>query len=454
LNFFALKSRRVLLPSGEREATLVIQDGIITTIGKFDLEVECPIEDFGDQVIMPGLVDTHVHINEPGRTDWEGFETATQAAAAGGITTLVDMPLNCIPVTTSRSALDEKLRALEGKLWVDCGFWGGVVPDSIDELDDLLNAGVLGVKSFLIDSGIDEFPNVSVEDLRRARPIVAAHGLPYLIHAELPGAEVSESLPLSTYQDFLQSRPDKWELDAIDLIISEMAEHNCHMHIVHLSTAEALTRFSDAKKQGLNITVETCPHYLALASEDIDKNITLYKCCPPIRGEQNRDALWQGLRDGVINFIVSDHSPCTANLKLIDSDDIDSAWGGIAALQFGLPIVWTEASNRGFELKDISHLMSEATAKFVGLEGRKGKIKVGHDADLIVFDEACEYYISEAEIYHKNKFSPYVGKKVRGKVTRTYLRGTCIFANDNFLGSPLGETILRNQKKKPIIGKS
>ncbi|MFT7685670.1 MAG: allantoinase, partial [Candidatus Azotimanducaceae bacterium] len=296
MNFFALKSRRVLLPSGEREATLVIQDGIITTIGKFDLEVECPIEDFGDQVIMPGLVDTHVHINEPGRTDWEGFETATQAAAAGGITTLVDMPLNCIPVTTSRSALDEKLRALEGKLWVDCGFWGGVVPDSIDELDDLLNAGVLGVKSFLIDSGIDEFPNVSVEDLRRAMPIVAAHGLPYLIHAELPGAEVSESLPLSTYQDFLQSRPDKWELDAIDLIISEMAEHNCHMHIVHLSTAEALTRFSDAKKQGLNITVETCPHYLALASEDIDKNITLYKCCPPIRGEQNRDALWQGLR--------------------------------------------------------------------------------------------------------------------------------------------------------------
>ena len=446
MNSFALKSRRVVLPEGVREATIIIEAGIIKKIGDYELDVTCPIEDVGHQVIMPGLVDTHVHINEPGRTDWEGFETATQAAAAGGITTLVDMPLNCIPVTTSRRALEEKLSALDNKLWVDCGFWGGVVPDSIDELDDLLSAGVLGVKSFLIDSGVDEFPNVSVEDLRRAMPIVAAHGLPYLIHAELPSAEALNASPLRTYQDFVDSRPDKWELDAIKLIISEMAEPNCHMHIVHLSSAEALQCLDDAKKHGLNITVETCPHYLALASEDIDKNITLYKCCPPIRSGVNRDALWQGLRDGVIDFIVSDHSPCTANLKLIASEDIDGAWGGIAALQFGLSIVWTQAQARGFELKEISYLMSAATASFVGLDDKKGRIKEGLDADLIVFDEDRVYSISEESICHKNKFTPYVGKKVQGKVLRTYLRGQCIYADENFQGSPLGETILRKQQ--------
>lgn len=458
----ALRSLRVLMPEGEREATIVIESGVITTIGRYDLQVQCPIEDFGAQVIMPGLVDTHVHINEPGRTDWEGFETATQAAAAGGITTLVDMPLNCIPVTTSRAALNEKLAALENKLWVDCGFWGGVIPDSIDDLDDLLNAGVLGVKSFLIDSGIDEFPNVSVEDLRRAMPIVASHGLPYLIHAELSSEELSSeekgannlrSSKLRTYQDFLMSRPDKWELDAIQLIISEMAEHNCHMHIVHLSSAAALACLAHARKEGLKITVETCPHYLTLASEDIDKNITLYKCCPPIRGALNRDALWKGLKDGVIDFIVSDHSPCTANLKLgategsrEDSlESIDTAWGGIAALQFGLPLVWTEARERGFDLKDLSHFMSGATAAFVGLDGKKGKIKEGYDADLIVFDDTHEYRISEESIRHKNKFTPYVGKKVCGSVMRTYLRGVCIFSGDEFIGRPQGKTILKNQ---------
>ena len=450
------------MPEGEREATIVIESGVITTIGSYDLQVQCPIEDFGAQVIMPGLVDTHVHINEPGRTDWEGFETATQAAAAGGITTLVDMPLNCIPVTTSRAALNEKLAALENKLWVDCGFWGGAIPDSIDDLDDLLNAGVLGVKSFLIDSGIDEFPNVSVEDLRRAMPIVASHGLPYLIHAELPSTEPSnaelaieekgaDNLGFSkqrTYQDFLMSRPDKWELDAIQLIISEMAEHNCHMHIVHLSSAEALECISRARKEGLNITVETCPHYLTLASEDIEENITLYKCCPPIRGGFNRDELWRGLKEGVIDFIVSDHSPCTANLKLMSSEgvkeDIDGAWGGIAALQFGLPLVWTQARERGFDLKDLSRLMSGATAAFVGLDGKKGAIKAGYDADLIIFDDTKEYCISEKSIRHKNKFTPYVGKKVRGSVMRTYLRGECIFSDDEFLGKPLGKTILRH----------
>jgi len=445
---FALRSRRVLSPEGEVEATLVIRDGLIASLLPYDEDCDCPIEDLGDLVLMPGLVDSHVHINEPGRTDWEGFETATQAAAAGGITTLVDMPLNCIPVTTSRAALDEKLEAVKGKLWVDCGFWGGVVPDSIEDLDELLDAGVMGVKSFLIDSGIDEFPHVNREELRRAMPIVAKHGVPYLIHAELQNEDGVDSA-INNYADFLESRPSSWETDAIDLMISEMSACDCHMHIVHLSTSQALESIKIARSKGIKLTVETCPHYLTLAAESITAldsgNTNLYKCCPPIREDKNREQLWQALKEGLIDFIVSDHSPCTADLKLLDTDNLDGAWGGIAALQFGLPLIWTEARLQGFDLLEVNRLMSASTADFIGLGEVKGKLRQGYAADILVFNDAVEYPISPEMIRHKNKFTPYIGKQVRGRVERTYLRGQLVFSDDKFQGVPSGRPILKGK---------
>jgi len=445
VNYFALRSRRVLSPEGEVEGTLVIRDGLIESLLPYDEDPVCQIEDLGDLVLMSGLVDSHVHINEPGRTEWEGFETATQAAAAGGITTLVDMPLNCIPVTTSKEALEEKLEAVEGKLWVDCGFWGGVVPDSIEDLDKLLSAGVMGVKSFLIDSGIDEFPNVTREDLRRAMPIVAKHGVPYLIHAELQNDEAVENATMTNYADFLQSRPNSWETDAINLMISEMSACDCHLHIVHLSSAQALTSIKAARDKGIKLTVETCPHYLTLAAENIHENPNLFKCCPPIREDKNRLALWQALKEGLIDFIVSDHSPCTAELKLFDSDNLEGAWGGIAALQFGLPLIWTEARLQGFDLLEVNRLMSASTADFIGLGKVKGKLCQGYAADILVFNDDVEYSISSEMIRHKNKFTPYIGKKVRGKVERTYLRGQLIFSDDKFKGLPSGQPILKGK---------
>lgn len=449
MDHFALRSRRILSPEGEVEGTLVIRNGLIESLLAFDETPECPVEDLGERILMSGLVDSHVHINEPGRTDWEGFDTATQAAAAGGITTLVDMPLNCIPVTTTRSALEEKLNAVAGKLWVDCGFWGGVIPDSIQDLDELLEAGVMGVKSFLIDSGIDEFPNVTRQDLRRAMPIVAKHGVPYLIHAELQNDEEIENTAIESYGDFLQSRPNSWETDAIDLMISEMSDNDCHVHIVHLSSAQALKSIEAARTKGAKLTVETCPHYLTLAAENIEAvdsiAPSLFKCCPPIREDENRKQLWRALKAGLIDFIVSDHSPCTAELKLLDSDNLDEAWGGIAALQFGLPLIWTEARQQGFDLLEVNRLMSASTADFIGLGKVKGRLRAGYAADILVFDEACEYLITPDMIRHKNKFTPYVGKKVRGKVERTYLRGQLVFADDDYVGMPSGQAILRGK---------
>jgi allantoinase len=342
----ALRSRRVIIDAGEQSATVVIADGRINSVIDYAAVPDCPVEDLGDKVLMPGLVDTHVHINEPGRTEWEGFNTATQAAAAGGITTVVDMPLNCTPVTTTADALRQKLDALGDQLWVDCGFWGGVVPDNLDDLEELLRAGVLGVKSFTIHSGIDDFPKVDESHIRRALPILAAHQVPYLIHAELDRANTPPADIGSSYQSFLASRPPSWETDAIDLLIdladeARLAGHNARVHIVHLSCADAIPAIARAQGRGLAITAETCPHYLTLFAEACPDGKTLYKCCPPIREDANRTALWQGLAQGTIEFVVSDHSPCTPQLKHLDSGDLDKAWGGISSLQFGLPLIWS-----------------------------------------------------------------------------------------------------------------
>lgn len=433
-----------------RAACVEVKNGIIAEIHDHNHQPDCPVEELGNQVLMPGLVDSHVHINEPGRTEWEGFNTATQAAAAGGITALVDMPLNCIPVTINKVALEEKLEAVHDKLWVDCGFWGGVVPESIDDLDELLSAGVLGVKSFLIDSGIEEFPNVEAGDIRRALPILAKHDVPYLIHAELdtehkPPPEIGDN-----YQSFLASRPKHWENEAVELMVSLSEEaqangHNCKVHIVHLSSAEALDSISHAKAQGLEFTAETCPHYLTLFSESIPNGKTLFKCCPPIRENENREVLWEAVKDGRISFIVSDHSPCTPQLKHIDSGDVEKAWGGISALQFGLPLIWTEARNRDFSLVDISRLMSFETAKFAGLSKIKGQISPGFDADFVVFDDEIEYQITNDMIKHRHKITPYEGRTVCGQVNKTYLRGQLVYADDAFQNAPVGKPLLKGQ---------
>jgi allantoinase len=409
-----------------------------------------PIEDLGDLILMPGLVDTHVHINEPGRSEWEGFNSATQSAAAGGITTVVDMPLNCIPVTTSAAALARKIDSLAGKLWIDCGFWGGVIPSSLNNLAELLEVGVLGVKSFTIDSGIDEFPPVEETHIRRAIRIIGNYGLPYLIHAELGKAEQQQPAIDTSYRRFLESRPCQWENDAISMMIRLCQEASnegidAHVHIVHLSSADALALIADARARGLSFTAETCPHYLTLCAEDIPDGNPLFKCCPPIREKENQDRLWQGLMHHVVDFIVSDHSPCSPQLRLLDTGDIEHAWGGIASLQFGLSIIWSEARQRGIGLTMVADWMSTRPAQFAGLGDRKGRIAPGYDADLVVFDDKASFTISPEIIKYRHKVTPYEGRLVYGLVKATYVRGHKVYADGQFQGVPVGKPVLRQQ---------
>jgi allantoinase len=445
---FALRCRRVIMDGRELPATVMVEAGKIARILEYDAPLDCTVEELGNKVLMPGLVDTHVHINEPGRTEWEGFNTATQAAAAGGITTVVDMPLNCTPVTTTAAALREKLDSLGTQLWVDCGFWGGVVPDNLESLDELLRAGVLGVKSFTINSGIDDFPKVDASHIRRAIPIIAAHQVPYLIHAELDRDNTPPANIGTSYKSFLDSRPRRWENEAVDLIIALAEEarhigHGARMHIVHLSSMEAIPSIEHARARGLSVTAETCPHYLTLFAEACPDGKTLYKCCPPIRENDNRTALWQALAKGAIEFIVSDHSPCTPQLKHLDSGDMEKAWGGISSLQFGLSLIWTEARSRGFTLGQVVDWMATRPARFAGLDGTKGRIAPGYDADLVVFDDASELVISRKIIKSRHKITPYEGRKVTGRVEKTLLRGSLIFADDEMVGSSSGRSILR-----------
>ena len=449
---FAIQSKNVIHEGQMKPACIEVKNNLIVALHDYDHKLACPVTDYADLVIMPGLVDSHVHINEPGRTEWEGFNTATQAAAAGGITALVDMPLNCIPVTTTKKAFEEKLNAVHDKLWVDCGFWGGVIPQNANnsnELDDLLSAGVLGVKSFLIDSGIEEFPNVSAEDIRKAMPVLAKYDVPYLIHAELDCGSHSDDIIGDKYNSFLASRPKKWENDAVALMLDLAQEaksngHDCKVHIVHLSSDEALESIATAKSSGLRFTAETCPHYLTIASENIPDGKTLFKCCPPIRENANRERLWKAVEDGRISFIVSDHSPCTPQLKHIDTGDIEKAWGGISALQFGLPLIWTEAQQRGFSLIDIARLMSFETAAFAGLGNIKGQIAVGYHADFAIVDQHKTFTISNDMIKHKHKITPYVGRNVTGAIEHTFVRGNLVYSNNQFVESPKGEVLLKS----------
>lgn len=442
----AYRSSRVVLPTGVQEATVLVEGEQIAEIVRGPRSVAGAI-DFGDRVIGPGLVDCHVHINEPGRTEWEGFETATAAAAAGGVTALVDMPLNSLPVTTTREALELKKQASYGKCRVDVGFWGGVVPGNRYDLSELAEGGVLGCKAFLVHSGIDEFPNTTEADLREAMPALRDAGLPLLAHAELDlGAKLSSD-DRRVYQRYLDSRPPAWEDEAIRLLVDLCRDTGCAVHIVHLSSASSLPILRDAKAEGLPITVETCPHYLCLTADAIPDGATFYKCAPPIRDAKNREALWQALLDGLIDFVITDHSPCSPGLKLADSGDFEAAWGGIASLQLGLPAVWTEGQRRGATLEALFRWMSAAPAEFAGLGGKKGRLAQGFDADLLVFGPEEELRVEPEQLFFRHKVSPYLGQRLRGCVHSTVLRGSCVYDAGQHQGLPLGAHLLHRRTR-------
>src|SRR5229473_6916817 len=443
-----LSSRRVVTPQGKLDGGVAIKgETIAAVVAAGQIPSGCPLIDVGTSVVSPGLIDTHVHVNEPGRTDWEGFETATRAAAAGGITTIVDMPLNSHPVTTTAAALETKIHATSGKLWVDCGFWGGLVPSNAESLGGLLDAGVAGVKAFLIHSGIDDFPMATEADLRRGMPILARRRLPLLVHAEIALPESAHS-PLGEprrYATYLASRPPQMELEAVERMVRLCRELGCPVHVVHLSAAGALEATSRARNEGLAFSVETCPHYLTLAAEDVPDGRTEFKCAPPIREKSNQEKLWEGLTNGRIDSVVSDHSPCLPALKLPEAGDFVKAWGGVSSLQFALPLVWTAAQSRGFAPEQLSRWMSAAPARLAGFEGCKGTIAPGQDADLVVWNPEAQFTLSPQMIHHRHPITPYLGRSLRGVVEMTFLRGQMIYDRGEYQGTPSGQPLLRGQ---------
>ena len=446
----ALRSRRVVTPRGLVAGTVVVANGRIDRVDAHDASVPgATVEDVGDLVVIPGIVDTHVHIDDPGRSEWEGFDTATRAAAAGGVTTLMDMPLNSIPATTSLAALEAKAAAADGRVWVDVAFAGGVVPGNAGEIAAMARAGALAFKCFLTESGVPEFEHVVESDLTIAMPHLAKVNAPLLVHAELSGpidAVVASRGNLSRaearrYVAYLESRPKAAENEAVHLMVRLAKRHGARTHIVHLSSADALVALRDARDAKIPIQAETCPHYLSLAAEEIADGATSFKCAPPIRERDNRERLWRALEEGLVAQIVTDHSPSTPALKCIESGDFMSAWGGIASLELGLSIVWTEARARGRSLEDVVRWMCEAPARLVGLEGRKGAILPGCDADLAVLDPDAERIVDARALEQRHKLTPYDGKTLRGRVVATYVRGEKVFAAGKLLGAPRGQWV-------------
>jgi allantoinase len=444
-----VRGRRVVTPEDERAAAIHVRGGVISAITGFDdLPKGAVVHESHDLVVMPGIVDTHVHINEPGRTEWEGFSTATRAAAAGGITTLIEMPLNSIPATTTAAAFREKLAAAAGKLWVDVGFWGGVVPGNGAELRPLWESGVFGFKCFLVPSGVEEFACVTESDLRGALPELSMLKAPLLVHSELPGPIAQAEKKLSKadprqYATWLASRPRAAENEAIELLVKLARELGARIHIVHLSSSDALATLQKAKSDGQLVTVETCPHYLAFDAEDVGDGRTELKCAPPIREKENRDTLWAALGDGTIDLIATDHSPCPPVMKSLETGDFFRAWGGIAALELSLPAVWTEASSRGYAVPRLAEWLCSGPARLAGLHNRKGSITVGCDADFVIWNPTAEFSVDPAKMHQRHKITPYAGRKLSGQVETTFLRGRKIFDRGEFSPSPLGQTLRR-----------
>lgn len=448
-----IRGRRVVTTQGVEPAAVMIQGERISSVQPYDrFRASGSVIDAGDLVVMAGLVDTHVHLNDPGRADWEGFETGTRAAAAGGITSVIDMPLNSIPVTTSVAALMEKIETAESRISVDCGFWGGVVPGNSDELEPMIEAGIFGFKCFLVDSGIDDFKPVTEADLRKAMPILARRKVPLLVHAELACSQPPSGNGSNSYARYLASRPKQWENEAIKLVAGLSRETRCRVHIVHLSSAEALPIIGQARRQGAPVTVETCPHYLTLAAEDIPNGRTEFKCAPPIREAANREALWKAFPDGLLDFVVSDHSPCAPELKRLQEGDFMAAWGGIAGLQLTLPVLWTEASRRGFGLTDVALWMANNPARFAGLGGRKGRLTPGNDADIVVWDPDAPFTVEPGMIEHKHKLTPYAGRELKGKVKMTFLRGRQIYHEGKFPAGLQGKPLFRTKIEHELHG--
>jgi allantoinase len=449
----AFLSQRIVTPDGIRPGAILVRDGKIGGIVPADqlpayAEVDFEVRDFGESAILPGLVDSHVHINDPGRSEWEGFETATRAAAAGGYTTLVDMPLNCLPPTSTVAALAAKRKAAHQRCWVDWLAWGGVVSDNQADIEALAAAGVPGFKCFLIHPGIDGFTMVTEPELRAVLPHVARTGLPLLVHAELSGPidEAQLRLHLQTadwrrYSTYLQSRPEEAELAAIRLLLSLCRQYKFRLHIVHLSASRALAELCAARAEGLPVSVETCPHYLHFSAEEIPDGATLCKCAPPIRSRDNREKLWQGLKDGIIDLIATDHSPCPPAMKRLDEGSFKTAWGGISSLSLALPVIWTEASRRGFTMIDLIRWMSQEPARLAGCDTRKGRIAEGCDADLVIFEPEAEFVVTEDCLHYRHPVSPYLGEGLRGVVKATYLRGQCVFSSGEFCGEARGREI-------------
>jgi allantoinase len=452
----ALRSTRVLTADGLVPATLMVDGEKITAIRAWsDAGSAGKCHDFGDLLVLPGLVDSHVHINDPGR-DWEGFDTATRAAAAGGVTTLIDMPLNCVPETISVAALEAKRSAARGNAWVDWAAWGGVVRGNAAELPALAQAGVPGFKCFMVHSGIDGFAWVDESDLRLAMQQLRGTGLPLLAHAEVCGpiderAQELKTLPPAAwrhYRTHLVSRPELAESDAISLLFQLAEEFRTPIHVVHLSSAgPALTLLESARRQELPLTVETCIHYLWFASEEIPDGETEYKCAPPIRRSENRERLWRALEDGIIDMVVTDHSPCPPAMKHREEGRFDLAWGGIASLGLALPVMWTAMGQRGHSPSDaalrIGKWMSAAPARLAGFVGQKGTLAVGADADIAVFDPDATWAVTENDLHFRHKISPYLGVKLRGRVQETWLRGERIFHSDECSGNPRGKELVR-----------
>jgi allantoinase len=436
-----IAARRVVSGGGEAALRIGVRDGVVAAVAPYDswLDGAELVELAADEVLMPGVVDSHVHVNDPGRTEWEGFASATRAALAGGITTIVDMPLNSIPPTVDVDALSVKRSVASDQCFVDVAFWGGAVPGNVASLEPLHSAGVIGFKCFLLHSGVDEFPPLDAAGLEAAmREIASFDGL-LIVHAE-DADTIDSAAPCSggRYSDFLASRPRDAENRAVARVVSLAKETGCRVHILHVSSCEALPHLAAARRDGVRVTAETCPHYLTFAAEEVPDGATQFKCCPPIREEANREGLWEALRDGVLDLVVSDHSPSTIELKRLDTGDFGLAWGGVSSLQLSLPVVWTGARARGFGLSDVVRWMCEGPADQTGLHA-KGRILVGSDADFCVLAPDEEFVVDVERLHHRNPITPYAGRTLAGVVRSTWLRGSRVSVD----GRPRGRLLVR-----------